>query len=286
MPLALVTGGTAGIGAAFADQLASDGHDLVLVARGADRLEAAAADLHRRHGISVETLRADLTDPAGRAAVEARLTTPDLPPVDVLVSNAGVQVAKEFLDADLASLQTEVDVNVSGVLRMTHLALRGMVGRGHGSVILVSSFAGILPARGSAYGASRAWAVALADTLAPSLEGTGVRITVVCPGFVRTDSVEGIPDTAAFRQGFLLLSPAQVARRALADHHFGRTTSVPGLAYRSVWTWLELPRRALRASARLARRDRSHVAAARAADPVVPAPRRAGSSPVDRQPTP
>jgi short-subunit dehydrogenase len=153
----------------------------------------------------------------------------------------------------------------------------------------VSSFAGILPARGSAYGASRAWAVALADTLAPSLEGTGVRITVVCPGFVRTESVAGIPDTAAFRQSFLLLTPAQVARRALADHHFGRTMSVPGLAYRTVWTWLELPRRALRTTARLARRDRGHTPvapAARPAEPAVPAPRRAGSSPVDRQPTP
>jgi short-subunit dehydrogenase len=279
-----VTGGTAGIGAAFAEQLAADGNDLVLVARGAERLDAVAADLQTRHGVAVETLRADLTDPAGRAAVEARLTA-DGPPVDVLVSNAGVQVSKEFLDADLACLQTEVDVNVSGVLRMTHLALRGMVRRGHGSVILVSSFAGILPSRGSAYGASRAWAVALADTLAPSLEGTGARITVVCPGFVRTDSVAGIPDTASFRQGFLLLAPARVARRALADHRAGRTMSVPGLAYRTVWTWLELPRRALRAGARLAGRDRGRTVAPAAA-PVVPEPRRAGSSPVDRQPTP
>jgi short-subunit dehydrogenase len=289
VPLALVTGGTAGIGVAFADQLAADGHDLVLVARRADRLDAVAADLRTRHGVAVETLRADLTDPVGRDAVEARLTAAEGPPVDVLVSNAGVHVSTEFLDADLASLQTEVDVNVSGVLRMTHLALRGMVRRGHGSVILVSSFAGILPARGSAYGASRAWAVALADTLAPSLEGTGVRITVVCPGFVRTESVAGVPDTAAFRQSFLLLSAAQVARRALADHRAGRTMSVPGLAYRSVWTWLELPRRALRASAKLAHRDRGHTPAAtvgRRAEPVVPAPRRAGSSPVDRQPTP
>jgi hypothetical protein len=292
-----VTGGTAGIGAAFAEQLAADGHDLVLVARGADRLDTVAADLRARHGIAVETLPADLTDPAGRAAVEARLAAVDGPPVDLLVSNAGVQVKKEFLDADLASLQTEIDVNVSGVLRMTHLALRGMVGRGHGAVVLVSSFAGILPARASAYGAGRAWAIALADTLAPSLAGTGVRITVVCPGFVRTESVAGIPDGAAFHQGFLLLSPAQVARRALADLRAGRTTSVPGVVYRSVWTWLDLPRRALRLVARLAGRDRGHVAAAPAvapaapplpqpAAPVVPEQRRAGSSPVDRQPTP
>lgn len=264
MPLALVTGGSAGIGAAFAEQLAADGHDLVLVARGAERLSAVADDLRARHGVRVETLRSDLTTPAGRSAVEARLVAPDAPPVDVLVSNAGAQVKEEFLDADLARLQTELDVNVSAVLRMTHLALTGMVARGRGSVVLVSSFAGILPARGSAYGASRAWALALADTLAPALRGTGTRITVVCPGFVDTASRRGIPEAASFRQGFLLLTPQQVARRALADHRAGRTVSVPGAAYRGVWTFLDTPRRTLRAVARAAGRGRDrppHAAA-------------------------
>jgi short-subunit dehydrogenase len=287
MSLALVTGGTAGIGAAFAEQLAADGHDLVLVARGPRRLAATAAALHARHGVTVETLRADLTQPAGRAAVEARLTAADAPPVDVLVSNAGVQVRGEFLDADLERLQTELDVNVSAVLRMTHLALSGMVARGHGAVVLVSSFAGILPARGSAYGASRAWAVALADTVAPSLRGTGAQITVVCPGFVRTASLHTVPRDASFRRRFLLLAPDQVARRALADLRAGRTVSVPGIVYRGVWTWLELPRRALRAVARLTGHGRDRPGAPRTASPALPVPRRpVGSSPVQRQPTP
>ena len=291
MPLALVTGGSAGIGAAFAEELAADGHDLVLVARGPERLAATADALRARHGVAVETLRADLTQPAGRAAVEARLTATDAPPVDVLISNAGVQVRGEFLDADLAQLQTELDVNVSAVLRMTHLALSGMVARGHGAVVLVSSFAGILPARGSAYGASRAWALALADTLAPALRGTGTRITVVCPGFVRTASLRSVPDEAAFRQRVLLLAPQQVARRALADLRAGRTVSVPGAVYRGVWTWLELPRRALRAVARLTGRSRDRPPVPAAARPVVPEqrrpeqPRTAGSNPVERQPT-
>lgn len=273
MPVALVTGGTAGIGAAFADQLAADGHDLVLVARGVERLAAVANDLSTRHGVAVERLPADLTEPGGRAAVERRLAA--TPPVDLLVCNAGAQVRHEFLDAPLSELQTEIDVNVSGALRQTHVALTGMVERGHGAVVLVSSFAGLLPARGSAYGATRAYAIALADTLAPTLTGTGVRVTVLCPGFVRTESVRGIPAAAAFRQGFLLLRPDQVARRALTDLRAGRTVSVPGVVYRVVWTWLDLPRRVLRLGARLAGKDRRRRAAAPVAHPRIPAPRSA-----------
>ena len=271
MPVALVTGGTAGIGAAFADQLAADGHDLVLVARGEERLAAVADDLSARHGVAVERLPADLSEPGGRAAVERRLAA--TPPVDLLVCNAGAQVRAEFLDAPLPALQTEIDVNVSGVLRQTHVALTGMVERGHGAVVIVSSFAGLLPARGSAYGATRAYAIALADTLAPALAGTGVRLTVLCPGFVRTESVRGIPATAAFRQGFLLLRPDQVARRALTDLRAGRTVSVPGVVYRAVWTWLDLPRRVLRLGARLAGKDRRRGGAAPVAQPRIPAPR-------------
>lgn len=270
VPVALVTGGSAGIGAAFADQLAAEGHDLVLVARGSERLAAVAADLTARHGVEVDVLPADLRDADGRAAVERRLT--GLPPVDLLVCNAGVQVRGEFLDAALPDLQTEVDVNVSGVLRQVSVALTGMVERGRGAVVIVSSFAGLLPARGSAYGATRAYTIALADTLAPTLDGTGVRLTVLCPGFVRTQSVPGIPAAAAFRQGFLLLTPERVARRALADLRAGRTVSVPGLMYRSVWTWLDLPRRVLRLGARLAGKDRGRRTAA---PPPIPAPRSA-----------
>lgn len=271
MSVALVTGGTAGIGAAFADQLAAAGHDLVLVARGVDRLAAVADDLSARHSVAVERLPADLTEPGGRAAVERRLAA--TPPVDLLVCNAGAQVRQEFLGAPLSALQTEIDVNVSGVLRQTHVALAGMVERGHGAVVLVSSFAGLLPARGSAYGATRAYAIALADTLAPALAGTGVRVTVLCPGFVRTESVRGIPATAAFRQGFLLLRPDQVARRALTDLRAGRTVSVPGVVYRAVWTWLDLPRRVLRLGARLAGKDRRRRGAAPVAQPRIPAQR-------------
>jgi uncharacterized protein len=265
MALALVTGATGGIGAAFADRLAAEGHDLVLVARGAERLMTTAADLQARHGVAVETLAADLADRDGLAAVENRLADPGARPVDILVNNAGVHVDGEFLTADLARLQEEVDVNVSAVLRLTHRALPGMVGRGHGSVILVSSFSGYLPPAGSAYGASKAWSIAFADTLAASLHGTGVQVTALCPGYVRTGMVQGIREDAGFRQGFLIMDADAVVRRCLADHRRGHVVSTPGLVYGLVRGWLELPRRTLRLAARLAGRAREQRATRHAA---------------------
>jgi short-subunit dehydrogenase len=228
-PIALVTGPTAGIGLSFAHQLAARGHDLVLVARNRERLEEVATALREQHGVDVDVLPADLADREQLGVVEARVADPAFP-VELVVNNAGFGLKHGFLDNDIAVEQEMLDVLVTAVLRLTHAALRGMVERGHGGVINVSSVAGYLP-RGT-YAAAKAYVTQLSQWADLTYRDRGVRTMALLPGFTRTEFHERIDVSRSSAPAWMWLDADRLVEEALKDFDRGRSISVPDVRYK------------------------------------------------------
>ncbi|MEX2290041.1 MAG: SDR family oxidoreductase [Mycobacteriales bacterium] len=230
MTTALVTGATAGIGAAFARQLAGRGHDLVLVARDAARLESKAEQL-RSYGVQVEVLPADLADDEGCAVVEKRCAAG----IDLLVNNAGLGTTGAFHEVDLADEEHLLRLNVRAVLRLTHAALAPMVVRRSGAVVNVGSVAGFAPGtRSATYSASKAWVTNFSESLHLQYSAQGVKVLALCPGFTRTEfHSRGQMDTSGIPEP-MWLAADDVVRTALTDLGKGKSLSVPGAQYKAI----------------------------------------------------
>jgi short-subunit dehydrogenase len=223
---ALVTGASEGIGEAFARELAGRGTALVVVARRQERLERLSAELGSAHGVEVEVLAADLTDPAAIADVEARLEE-DERPIDLLVNNAGgATEQRPFLELDRERLDRDAYLNTLALLRLTHAAARAMARRGHGNVINVSAGIAFYPLPGAAaYGASKAFVNSLSEALDYELGERGVRVTAVCPGFTRTGAQRRLGMNVEQVPRVLWKEPRQVAVAALRAAGRGRRVS-------------------------------------------------------------
>lgn len=255
-PVALITGPTSGLGAGYARRYARDGYDLVLVARDEARLTALAAELAAAHGVTATVLPADLSEPAGRDAVAARLADG----VSVLVNNAGFGTSGEFWNTDPAVLQRQLDVNVTAVLHLTRAALPPMLAAGRGTVVNIASVAGLLSGRGSTYSASKAWVISFSEGLANGLGGTGVGVHAVCPGFVRTEFHQRAGIDMASIPGPMWLTVDGVVAESLADIAKGKVISVPGVQYKVLTTAGRfIPRGLVRAATKTLGRGRDRT---------------------------
>lgn len=250
MATALVTGGTAGIGNAFANELAARGYDLVLVARDADRLAQAQTELTARHGVAVEVLAADLSDRADLLRVRDRVESADQP-VDILVNNAGFGLHSDLLDPDYAVQERALDVMCLAVLVLGGAAGRAMRERGHGQIINVSSTSGVIMTGN--YSAVKAWVTSYSQSLGIQLSGTGVTVTALCPGWVKTEFHERAGIKSSNLPPFVWIKPTTLVTEALDDAAKGKFISIPTFKWKVAMAVAKvLPLSALRAlSARL-----------------------------------
>ncbi len=225
--LAVVTGASSGIGAAYARRLAQDGYDLVVVGRRTDRLDILRDELVSS-GRSVSPWGLDLGDPAAVAGLAAHLADTE---VQMLVNNAGLAHYRPFVHLDSALARELVEVNVQAPLALTGAVLPGMIERGSGAVVNVASLLAFSGASGgpprAVYAGTKAFLVTATQVLAAELEGTGVRAQVVCPGVVATEfhTRQGIDLSAVPR-----MQADLVVQASLADLDAGVVVCVPGLA--------------------------------------------------------
>lgn len=231
---ALITGASSGIGAAFARQLAARGYHLILVARREDRLAALAMELQTRHGICVEPLAADLSQIADIERVAERIV--ELERLHVLINNAGFGTPGQFAELNPDRQLDMINVHIVAAVRLCRAALPGMISRGQGTIINVSSMAGLLAVPGSTtYSASKAYVNIFSEALQAELAGTRVKVQALCPGFTHTE-FHSRPDHAGFSPSWipapLWMQPEDVAAQSLEALGRGEVIFIPGFKNR------------------------------------------------------
>lgn len=223
---AVVTGATAGIGESFTRILASDGFNIVLVARDIERMKERAAHLESQFKVQTVIIQADLATDDGCAKVEKYIHENQ---IEVLINNAGFGINKAFSVSDLNAEQQLLDVLVRTPMRLMHAVIPQMKERNSGSIINVSSVAGWIA--GGTYSASKSYLTVLSESLHTEMNGTGVKISALCPGFTRTEfhergrmSMNALPE-------FMWLSSDRVVLQAWKENQKGRVITIPGWQY-------------------------------------------------------
>jgi len=224
----LITGASAGLGAGFAARLAADGHDLVLVARRADRLEALAASLRERHGVRVSVIVSDLTEAGAVAQLMVDIERQGIA-VTHLVNNAGFGLRGGFADLDGPSQARMIDLNCRVPVELCHAVLPAMLASGRGGILNVASTAAFQPGPWMAvYYATKAFLLSFSEGLHEEVRGRGVSIAALCPGPTRTEFFEVAEMTDSALSRFLAGEPGKVVADGLAALNANRAVAVSG----------------------------------------------------------
>lgn len=225
---AVITGSTAGLGAAFARQLAAQGYDLVLVARDGDRLRMQAESMSSQYGVGTSVIVADLVTDDGVAAVQERLAD-RAHPVHLLVNNAGHGLATDFIDSDLEDERKLLRLHVQTTLELSHTAATAMARRRGGRIINVASVAGYTPT--GTYSAAKSWVINFSKGLHSQLRSRGVTVTALVPGLVRTEFHQRSGITVKAAKRWMWLDADDVVREALTANAQGAAICVPARSY-------------------------------------------------------
>jgi short-subunit dehydrogenase len=231
-PLAVVTGASAGIGKVFCEQLAAGGHDLLLVARDGNRLQALKQDLEQRYQVGVEVFPADLTiDTDVSLLAETLARSPNL---DILVNNAGFGTRDALADASPARQEAMLQLHVMAPMRLTQAALPVLLKNNRGAIVNVSSVASfIFSAQNVNYCATKAYLRVFSEGLASELAGSGVKVQALCPGFTRSEFHQRMGLDVGDIPVWMWLSATSVVRTSLAALERGRpVVCVPGIRYK------------------------------------------------------
>lgn len=240
---ALITGASSGIGATYADRFARRGYDLILVARNMDRLNAVADRIRAATGRTVTLVQADLANKAGSAQIEALLAKGG---IDVLVNNAGFGAVKPLLDSDIDTMSDMIDINVTALTRLTYAAVPAFIKQGSGTIINIASIVAVGPEiLNGVYGGTKAFVLALTQSLHHELGAKGLRVQAVLPGATATDfwGNAGLPHSNLPNE--IVMSTANMVDAALAGLDAGEVVTIPPLQDGGVWDAYEAMRKQL-----------------------------------------
>jgi len=240
---ALITGASAGFGGEFARQLAAEGKNLVLVARRVEPMEELAGELREQHGVDVDIIQADLSDPAAPAAIHAETVSRGLI-IDTLINNAGAGGPDLLAVRDWDAQQAHLTLMMTSVAAMCHFFVPAMQERGYGRVLNVASVAGqITVPTDCNYGPTKTYVIALSKALSKTVKSDGVHVLALCPGFTHTDfhKSERLAKMKKETPDFLWYDVDVVVREGLAALEKGKSVYTSGRLYRFLMPILRTP---------------------------------------------